>query len=263
MSWSRWEDYFWPDTPGVLKNKLGIRDQELLTYIEEQISLVRIAEYLHQQRGGDFGFEHYLRTHHTIFRDVYEWSGQPRTVPKTAMTKRGPDIVNFAVGDPAAPVVPYYYRPGPEVRQSAEYVFARLQDEDGLTGLRRRDFVERLGTYWGVIDSIHCFREGNTRTEYAFFHSLAQNAGYDLGAGLLHSRRAAFIAARFHGHATGKYGRLTDLLASTVEVRRSAGLTDRERRWASDMAGRAQANLDLIGRVLRPQQRQGESGLEL
>lgn len=44
------------------------------------------------------------------------------------------------------------------MRDSAEYVFARLQAEDTLTNLAPDRFIERLGTYWGAIDSVHPFR---------------------------------------------------------------------------------------------------------
>lgn len=40
----RWEDYFWPDAPDVLRNKLGIRDQRMLNFVEAQFSAVRIYE---------------------------------------------------------------------------------------------------------------------------------------------------------------------------------------------------------------------------
>jgi hypothetical protein len=40
----RWEDYFWPDAPDVLRNKLGIRDQRMLNFVEAQLSAVRIYE---------------------------------------------------------------------------------------------------------------------------------------------------------------------------------------------------------------------------
>ncbi len=179
------------------------------------------------------------------------------------MTKQGRDVVNFLLNDPSAPTVTYRYRPGPEVRDGAEYLFSRLQAEDVLTGLAPRDFVDRLGTYWGAIDSVHCFRDGNTRTEVTFFHSLARNAGYDLGAEQLHTRRAEFFAARFHGHATGGYERLTALLASTVEVRRSHELTTREQRWAMGLLREAEQNADLIQRVHGRPREQGGPGLEL
>ncbi|WP_421843467.1 hypothetical protein [Mycobacterium sp.] len=59
---------------------------------------------------------------------------------------------------------------------------------------------------------------------------MARNAGYDFDAGQLHARRAEFLAARFHGHATGGYQRLTALLASKVEECQSHKLT--KQHWA-------------------------------
>ena len=94
------------------------------------------------------------------------------------MTKRHRDVVNFLINDPNAPTIEYRYRPGPQVRDGAEYVFARLQAEDALTGLPPEQFIRRLGTYWGSVDSVHPFRDGNTRTETVFFHQLCRNAGY-------------------------------------------------------------------------------------
>ncbi|GAB4995671.1 hypothetical protein MAHJHV58_48490 [Mycobacterium avium subsp. hominissuis] len=259
----RWEDYFWPDTPEVLRNRLGIRDQRMLNFVESQLSAVRIAETVLENRTGAFDFARYCDTHRRLFSDVYDWAGQPRTVPEGPMTKPGRDVVNFLLNDPAAPTVTYRYRPGPQVRDGAQYLFDRLTAEDALTGLGPRDFVDRLGTYWGAIDSVHPFREGNTRTEVVFFHSLASNAGYDLGAEQLHARRDEFLAARFHGHATGGYQRLKALLASTVEARDTQELSARERRWAMGLLREAEQNADLIRRVHDPRPREQGPGLEL
>jgi cell filamentation protein len=43
------------------------------------------------------------------------------------------------------------------------------------------------------------------------------------------------VAARFHGHASGHYGRLAELLTDTVTPRRSLELTAREHRWATSL----------------------------
>lgn len=134
-----WEDYFWPDTPDVLRNKLGIRDQRMLNFVESQLSAVRIAETVLENRAGAFDFAHYCDSHRRLFSDVYEWAAQPRTVPEGPMTKQHRDVVNFLLNDPSAPTVTYRYRPGPQVSDSAEYLFSRLQAEDALTGLSRRD----------------------------------------------------------------------------------------------------------------------------
>lgn len=260
----RWEDYFWPDAPGVLRNKLGIRDQRMLSFVESQISAVRIYEIVLENRSGTFDFKHYCDIHRRLLGDVYNWAGIPRAVPAGPMTKRGRDVVNFLVNDPAAPTVQYRYRPGPQVRDSAEYVFARLQAEDTLIKLAPDRFIERLGTYWGAIDSVHPFRDGNSRTETLFFHQLCRNAGYELGAEKLYAKRAEFIAARFHGHATGDgYKRLKALLAETVQVRHSAELSERETNWVQRLYEDARHNADLLSRHQRKAEREEGPGLEL
>ncbi|MCC9184813.1 Fic/DOC family protein [Mycolicibacterium mageritense] len=262
--YSQWDDYFWPHAPDVLRNKLGIRDPNILSFVEAQITAVRMYQQVLEGPTGAFDFAHYCDVHRRTFGDIYEWAGRPRTVPNGPMTKRGPDVVNFDVNDPAAPKVTYHYRPGPQVRDSAEYVFDRLKAEQYLSDLPPEEFVERLGRYWGTIDSVHPFREGNTRTETIFFHQLCRNAGYDLGAEQLHARRAEFLAARFHGHAIGdRYRRLTALLHDTVQPRRSRELTARETQWARRLYDTAERNADLIRRATQTRQGRGEDGLEL
>jgi cell filamentation protein len=97
-----------------------------------------------------------------------------------------------------------------------------------------------------------------------FFHSLCHNAGYDLGAGRLYERRAEFIAARFHGHATGdRYRRLTALLADTVQARPSRELTARETSWAQGLYQSAEQNADLLRRVQQQSRREEGPSLEL
>ncbi|MFL0243256.1 Fic/DOC family protein [Mycobacterium sp. SMC-17] len=256
-----WEDYFWPDSD-VLANKLNIRDQRMLSFVESQLSAIRIAEQVIENPPGAFDFARYCDVHRRIFQDVYDWAGEPRVVPEGAMTKRGPDVVHHLINDSSAPTVVYKYRPGPQVRDNAEYLFDRLQAEDALKGLPHTEFVRRLGLYWGALDQIHVHREGNTRTQTTFFSLLSRDAGYDLGAEQLHIRRNEFVAARFHGHATGdRYQRLTGLLASTVEPRDSLELTDRERRWVRGLERDAEQTADILRR--RAQRDQSGPSLEL
>jgi cell filamentation protein len=97
-----------------------------------------------------------------------------------------------------------------------------------------------------------------------FFHLLCRNAGYDLGAERLYTRRAEFIAARFHGHAVGdRYKRLTALLADTVDVRPSLELTAREPSWAQRLHQEAEQNTDLLRRVQSQTRREDGPGFEL
>ena len=241
MEYRRWEDYFWPDTD-VLRNKLNVRDAIVLSYVETQVSHVRIFEHMLNDEPVDtFDYAYMRRVHRDLFRDIYDWAGQPRVAPETAMTKRGPDVVNHEVGDPDAPTVAYRYYPGPKVAEAADNLYGRLADEHYLTGLNRRQFVDRLSRYWGAADQIHSFREGNTRSQFVFFSDLARNAGYSLDVqGLYDERRSEFVAARFHGHASGHYGWLAELLTDTVSPRGSLELTAREYRWAASLMERVE-----------------------
>jgi cell filamentation protein len=82
-----------------------------------------------------------------------------------------------------------------------------------------------------VTSAIHSFREGNTGAQFVFFSDLARNSGYSLDLQALDDERGSeFVAARFHGHGSGHYGRLTELLTDTVSPRGSLELTAREHR---------------------------------
>lgn len=248
--YQQWSDYFWPDAPDVLRNRLGLKNAGVLNYVETMITYVRIYEHvLNQPASTTYDFAAYQDVHRHIFGDIYDWAGQPRTVPAGPMIKQHRDVVNHPVGDPTAPMVPCRYYPGPHVADGAETVFEHLGRENALTGLDQPHFVDRLATYWGALDRVHPFREGNTRSQTLFFHSLARNAGYDLGANLLRQRRVEFISARFHGHSTGRYDRLRELLGETVEPRQSRELTPRELKWANELGGQAREQEERFRRI--------------
>lgn len=60
-----------------LKNRLGLRDPDVLQAFELEMSSLRAAEPLPT---GRFGPTHYRRVHWHLFRDVYPWAGRYRTV---------------------------------------------------------------------------------------------------------------------------------------------------------------------------------------
>jgi cell filamentation protein, protein adenylyltransferase len=60
---------------------------------------------------------------------------------------------------------------------SAE-VFDALAKERYLRGLPRDAFLERMAHYFAEVNAIHPFREGNGRTQRAFFGQLSREAGW-------------------------------------------------------------------------------------
>ena len=55
-----------------------------------------------------------------------------------------------------------------------------MRSEDFLQGLDRETFVARLAHYLGEVNAVHPFREGNGRSQRAFFEQLAHDAGFTL-----------------------------------------------------------------------------------
>ena len=245
-SYTKWGDYFWPDAPEVLRNRLRIKDNYELGEAENRITHVRMYQIVAEDPQPDtIDLDHYCGLHRRIFGDIYDWAGTPRTVPERAMTKNWRDVVNFAPDDRTAPWVTYRYYPGPEVAGRAGSQFTMMNFELGQAKNQApHQLIPLVARFWGGLDAIHPFREGNTRSQTILFHQVCRKHGYELDAQELFNRREEFIGARFHGHATGQYGRLTALLLDTVRVRESERLSDREQKWAQSLLRTARGRPD-------------------
>lgn len=215
-----WDDYFIPGT-SVLRNKFNETDSAKLSAKEEFAAAARLDQLANAPLPAIFDYDHMKAIHRHVFQDVYEWAGQERIGPFGKMTKDGPDVVNFAPGDPAAPTVAYGYYPSQGIAAAAADQYRRLIQENCLVGLPREQFVERLAEHWGELNTIHSFREGNTRTQFVFFSQLAENAGYLLNTEAFKAGsplRDQFVAARFYNQATTRTDRLAAVLSQVVDT---------------------------------------------
>ncbi|MGW5969460.1 Fic/DOC family protein [Streptomyces sp. NPDC055186] len=144
---------------GVLRNKLGITDPQLLAAAEADITRARLIMLTERPLPGAYDLGHLQAFHAAIFGDIYPWAGELRTV-------------NIAKRTPFCPVrnlVPY-----------AGEVFGRLVSSGHLRALPRQEFVTRLAELYGDLNVLHPFREGNGRAQRAFLAQLSTDAGYDL-----------------------------------------------------------------------------------
>ena len=215
-----WDDYLIPGT-SVLRNLQGLSSQQALTSFEEFATRSRMAELQRSPIQGQFDYAHMKAIHRYIFQDVYEWAGQERTAPSGAMTKMGPDVVNHEHPRWDTPWVPYAYFPaGERLTQAAEEEYAALRAQDHLRGLPKQEFTTKLATSWALINVIHSFREGNTRSQFVFFGQLSEQAGYRLDASRFvygSQLREDFINARYYAQATGNPERLVRALGQAIE----------------------------------------------
>ena len=66
----------------------------------------------------------------------------------------------------------------PYVQSALVEMLIKLQQENFLCNLPSKSFAARAAFYYGEIDAIHPFREGNSRTLRQFLADLAREAGY-------------------------------------------------------------------------------------
>ena len=144
---------------GVLYNKLGLGTVAGLEAAEREITHAALILVDESPVSPSYDLPHLQEIHKRIFGDIYEWTGQIRTV---------------AIAKGAMFCLPQY------IDSSAAVIFGELRDEDCLRGLRRDAFVGRLAHYLGEVNALHPFREGNGRAQRAFFGQLARDAGFTL-----------------------------------------------------------------------------------
>ena len=148
--------------PGTtcLINKLGIRDDKQLAFVEAGITLMKDSELSEHPILGNYDFAHYKAIHQFLFEDLYDWAGTVRTVD---ISKKGTGFVRAK-----------------DINRSAESAFERLHEKNLFKDMPFDEFIENLSDFYGVINMIHPFREGNGRTQRVFFAQLIRNAGYEI-----------------------------------------------------------------------------------
>ncbi|MCL2834534.1 MAG: Fic family protein [Treponema sp.] len=155
------EGYCYPGTD-VLKNKLGIRDENALIVAEREITSLKILMlYNSPILTKKFNFDILCRLHKKIFEDIYEWAGKIR---HGDFFSKGNSI----------------FCRGQYIMENANKIIENLQKENFLYGLKKFKFIEKTAYYMGEINALHPFREGNGRTSREFFRQLSLYAGYIL-----------------------------------------------------------------------------------
>lgn len=147
------------DDHGVLRNKLGITDQALLTEVAAEFAYIRVAELTIRPLRGHFDAAHLRAIHRHIFQDVFPWAGEFRTVRTSRSDSFG-------------------FPPPVFIAQSLDGIFAKLASEDHLKALSVEPFAERAAFYLGEINAVHAFRDGNGRAQREFLRTLALHAGH-------------------------------------------------------------------------------------
>ena len=151
------QDGCYPGTT-VLINKLGLRDQAALNQAERISVTLHAAELESRSCSEPFTIEFYCALHRELFRDLYPWAGELRTID---LSKKGTR-----------------FYPAAELLQYGLAKFRYLAEENEFRGLRKNELAAKAADFYHELNMLHPFREGNGRTERLFFTLLVRRCGY-------------------------------------------------------------------------------------
>ena len=195
------DPYVYPGTD-ILRNKLNLRDADALAAEEIRKTGARLAELRAKPLRGAFDLRHLRAIHHYIFKDLYRWAGELRTV----------DIEKGS-----------YFAWTPFLQPVLQDLFEKLQKEKHLQSLDQDTTVYRLAHYLGELNAVHPFREGNGRTQREFVRELALQAGYTIRWAPV--TREAMLAASVENFQTARpdsfYHLLRDITRPATPVERA------------------------------------------
>lgn len=179
----------------VLRNNFDERDPARLAEIETAITAWEQQRIAESPLPGRYDLAHLQAFHRQIFSRVYPWAGQLRTVD---ISKGGTT-----------------FHPHTRLELAAGYVFGELAGGDPLRGLPRDQFVHTLATALGHVNELHPFRDGNGRSQRAFFGQLAHHCGWHLAWEKLDPEHNIAVSRAAHNDPTA--GDLAAMLDTLLE----------------------------------------------
>ena len=168
----------------VLRNKLHIREQDLLDDAEADYVVCRLKDLVLNPLSGDYHTPHLLQMHKYIFQDIFEWAGEVRTI---SIYKEEDVLGRLSVeySDPFD-IVNDLHHVLSDMRKKEWKDMDRLQ--------LAKEFCDSLARLW----KIHPFRDGNTRTTITFCCQYADEMGFPINRKLFEENsryvRTALVA---------------------------------------------------------------------
>ena len=171
------DPYFYDDCD-ILKNKLGIKNQEQLDIAEVELSCNAIHELAAVPLEGRYDFKHFCELHSYIFKDLYEWAGEPRTVSM----EKAESVLGFMSIEYAKPA---------EIESLASSLL-KAMNEKGWEDMTLDEKAENLSNDFSQLWKIHAFREGNTRTAITFICQFAESRNMPMDR-ILFEKNSAYM----------------------------------------------------------------------
>lgn len=151
------DPYCYPGTP-ILRNLLKLQDDEALSLIEQTLSSIAASEI--DFAPPPYGLKYLQALHRHLFKDVYTWAGALRSIDISKAHTRFCTVQR--------------------IEPEAKKLFDALSTANWLVGQERSELVVSTAQYYGDLNMLHPFRDGNGRAQRVLFEHLIFNAGYEV-----------------------------------------------------------------------------------
>ena len=177
------DPYLYEDSQ-VLKNKLNIRTQNELDDAEADYVVYRLKDLAMNPMPGAYNTEHFMKMHHLIFQDLYDWAGEPRVIS----IYKEEDVLGGMSVEYSDPF---------DITKDIHFILSDMRKKPWKQMERKQaseEFCDSLARLWKV----HPFREGNTRTTITFCCQYADEIGLKINRELFEKNsryvRTALVA---------------------------------------------------------------------
>lgn len=151
------DPYCYPGT-SVLRNHLNLRVQSMLDDAERELSSIAASEVVFHPPPYDLSSLQALHRH--LFKDIYPFAGKVREVD---ISKGATRFCNVS-----------------RIEPEAAKLFAWAGARQWFQGLERPALMALLAEFFGELNMLHPFREGNGRAQRLLFEQLVIAAEYPI-----------------------------------------------------------------------------------
>lgn len=195
-------DIYLQDNSNVLKNKLGITDENALDKAESMMVRTRMA-LLYNSGFSEFSTIGICKLHKILFGDVYDWAGKYREIN---IQKCERILVGKSV----------WYSNWDTIDKDLNKIWKKINAVDWQS-LYREDFAKKIAKLFSAIWQVHPFREGNTRTTVMMIALFVEHYGYYFDYELI-SSSAGYVRNAFVLSCLGEYSEFEHLEKILIEA---------------------------------------------
>lgn len=181
---------------GILKNKLGIKDQKFLEDLET-LSLKKTYDDFLEKRNLSFDLKLIFDIHNYFLSPLYSWAGQLRTVD---ISKDG-----------------MLFCPAIHLEENLKPFEKLLQKCMPIERDSKREIARKLALIHNEFNALHPFREGNGRTIRLFLDLMAVSLGYRQIKYKQAGQKAYFAAC--HAGMNTNHGKMEEIILKGLTKR--------------------------------------------